>query len=85
VAFYATLITTSAVLILLFGSARSVGPNFQRRLLLVSALVLAGLGVYQLLTSALYFSAGEATGAIAWTLHGEVAHVRTLGMNSLGR
>jgi threonine/homoserine/homoserine lactone efflux protein len=85
VAFYATLIVTSAVLILLFGSAQSVGPNIQRRLLLVSALVLAGLGVYQLLTSTLYFTAGEATGADAWTLHGGVAQVRTLGMNFLER
>ena len=57
VAFYATMIATSALLIVAFGSARRFGPGLQRGLLLVSALVLAGLGVYQLVTALLYFAA----------------------------
>ena len=58
VAFYATMITMLAVLIFAFGSARFLGPRFQRNLMLLSALVLAGLGVYQLAISVSYFGAG---------------------------
>lgn len=52
VAFYATMVTMLAVLILAFGSARFFGPGLQQGLLLVSAVILAGLGIYQLVTSA---------------------------------
>lgn len=53
VAFYATMVTSLAALILLFGSARLLGPRLQRILALLSVIILAGLGVYQL---ALVFS-----------------------------
>lgn len=46
--FYATIVTMLASSILAFGSARFLGPKFQRTLLLSSALVLAALGIYQL-------------------------------------
>ena len=57
VAFYATMVTMLAVLIFAFGSARFFGLKLQRTLLLVSALVLGGLGIYQLLLSVSYFRA----------------------------
>jgi len=47
-AFYTVMIATSAALIVAFSSARLFGPKLQRALLLASALILAGLGVYQL-------------------------------------
>jgi threonine/homoserine/homoserine lactone efflux protein len=56
-AFYATMITTLAVLILVFGTARFLGPTLQRILLLVSGIVLAGLGVYQLAVGVRYITA----------------------------
>ncbi|MFH1277091.1 MAG: LysE family transporter [Candidatus Eisenbacteria bacterium] len=46
-AFYATIVAMLAASILAFGSARSLGPKVQRTLLPVSALILAGLGIYQ--------------------------------------
>ena len=52
IAFYTTLITTTLVLIYVFGSMRFLGTRIQRRLLLASALMLALLGIYQLLKGA---------------------------------
>lgn len=49
-AFYATMTTTLAILIYAFGSTRHFGPRFRRVLLIVSAMILAGLGVYQIVT-----------------------------------
>lgn len=46
--FYATIVVMQAILICAFGSARLLGPKFQRVLLFLSAMILAGLGVYQL-------------------------------------
>jgi hypothetical protein len=37
-----------AVTIVAFGGARFLGPGLQRKLLPASAIVLAGLGIYQL-------------------------------------
>ena len=52
VAFYATMIAMLAFLIFAFGSTRLLGPKFQRALLPVSAMILAGLGIYQLVICA---------------------------------
>jgi threonine/homoserine/homoserine lactone efflux protein len=60
VAFYATMVTMLAVLIFSFGSARFLGPKFQRSLLGISALVLAGLGIYQLVVGARFLMSGLA-------------------------
>ena len=57
VAFYATMVTTLAVLIVLFGSARLLGARFQRALMFISVWILAGLGFYQLVRSVQYFGA----------------------------
>jgi threonine/homoserine/homoserine lactone efflux protein len=48
VAFYATLVAVNGMLIVAFGSTRFLGPSTRRSLLLVSALILAGLAAYQL-------------------------------------
>jgi threonine/homoserine/homoserine lactone efflux protein len=48
VAFYATMVTTLAGMILLFGTTRFLGPGGRRALVLVSAITLAALGIYQL-------------------------------------
>jgi threonine/homoserine/homoserine lactone efflux protein len=55
VTFYGVLITTTAAFIILVGTARFLSPHRQRALLGISAAVLAGLGVYLLITGALYF------------------------------
>ena len=47
-AFYGTMITTNAGIVLLFHLARALGPRINRTLIGVSALALAGFGVYQL-------------------------------------
>jgi threonine/homoserine/homoserine lactone efflux protein len=52
-AFYATMVTALAGTILLFGTTRFLGPGGRRTLNLVSAVLLAGLGVYQLVASLL--------------------------------
>ena len=57
-AFYLTMVTMLAVLIFSFGGARVLGPGFQRQLLLISALILAGLGIYQLAVSVPVLSQG---------------------------
>ncbi len=46
VAFYVTLTATFAAFILLAGTARFLGPRGRRMLLAVSAILLAGLGIY---------------------------------------
>ncbi len=51
IAFYATMITALAGTILLFGTTRFLGPSGRRALILVSAVILAALGVYQLVAS----------------------------------
>ena len=56
-AFYATMVTMLAVLIIGFGSVRFFGPKLQRNLVLASALVLAGLGIYQFVICISYFTA----------------------------
>ena len=47
-AFYSTMITYNAGVILLFGTAHHLKPGARRGLVLASAVVLAGLGVYML-------------------------------------
>ena len=46
--FYGAMIATLAGIILLFGTARQLGPRVNRALLLISSVLLAGFGVYQL-------------------------------------
>ncbi len=53
IAFYATMVTILACTILLFGTTRFLGPRGRRVLVLVSAVTLAALGVYQLVASLL--------------------------------
>jgi threonine/homoserine/homoserine lactone efflux protein len=48
VGFYVTMIGTLSGLIVLFGTARHLGPTISRALLGISAIALAGFGVYQL-------------------------------------
>jgi threonine/homoserine/homoserine lactone efflux protein len=45
--FYAAMFAGMAALIILFGAARQLGPRVNRALIGVSALVLAGFGLYQ--------------------------------------
>ncbi|MBD3236999.1 MAG: hypothetical protein GF330_09865 [Candidatus Eisenbacteria bacterium] len=47
-AFYVTIVTMLAVLIVAFGSVRYLGARFQRALLLLSVAILCGLGLYQI-------------------------------------
>ena len=58
-AFYATLVATLAASIFALGTTRFLGPRVQRALLLVSVLILAGLGVYQLAIGVQYLNAGR--------------------------
>lgn len=51
VAFYGVMIGASLVLIRLMGTASTLGPSTRRTLLLISALLLAGLGLYYLGTA----------------------------------
>jgi threonine/homoserine/homoserine lactone efflux protein len=46
--FYCAMVATLAGIILLFGTARQLGPSVNRTLLIVSAIIMAGVGVYQL-------------------------------------
>jgi threonine/homoserine/homoserine lactone efflux protein len=48
VAFYTTMVVALACTILLFGTTRLLGPGGRRALILMSAVALAALGVYQL-------------------------------------
>lgn len=47
-AFYATMVSVQAGIILLFGTTNFLGPKSRRILILVSAVILAVLGIYQL-------------------------------------
>jgi threonine/homoserine/homoserine lactone efflux protein len=58
VAFYATMVIALAGTILLFGTTRYLGDVGRRKLILVSALVLAVLGIYQLAASLVRATAG---------------------------
>ena len=49
VSFYATLVVTLGATIVLFGTSSFLGPGARRTLILISAIALALLGVYQLL------------------------------------
>jgi threonine/homoserine/homoserine lactone efflux protein len=51
VAFYATMVVSLACIIVLFGATRFLGPKKRRALVLVSALVLAVLGIYRIASS----------------------------------
>ena len=51
VAFYGTMVVMLAASIVLFGTARFLGPRGRRGLVLASGLVLATLGIYQLAVS----------------------------------
>jgi threonine/homoserine/homoserine lactone efflux protein len=53
VAFYGTLVTVLAGTIVLMGATRLLGPRGRRALVLVAAMALAALGVYQLVSSLL--------------------------------
>lgn len=50
-AFYATMVVTQGALIYVMGATRWLSPTFRRGLLLVSAVILAGFGVYQLVVA----------------------------------
>lgn len=49
-AFYTTMVSVLAVTIVLLGTTRFLGPAGRRRLILVSAITLAILGIYQLVS-----------------------------------
>jgi threonine/homoserine/homoserine lactone efflux protein len=51
-AFYVTMVLSLALFILLLGTTSFLGPRGRRALLLLSAVALAGLGCYQLVTAA---------------------------------
>jgi threonine/homoserine/homoserine lactone efflux protein len=53
IAFYATMVTGLIVMIFLFGRTNLLGPRGQRHLVLISAAILAFLGVYQIVVSLL--------------------------------
>jgi threonine/homoserine/homoserine lactone efflux protein len=48
VSFYATIVLTLIAIIVVFGTARRFGPKFNRVLVGLSAMALAGFGMYQL-------------------------------------
>ena len=49
VGFYGAMIACLMLIIILFGTARQLGPRASRVMLGVSALALAGFGIYQLI------------------------------------
>ena len=51
VAFYVTMVSVQACIILLFGTTHFLGPNGRRILILVSVVILLALGIYQLAAS----------------------------------
>lgn len=55
VAFYVTMVAMLALFILFFGSSRFLSPKLQSFLILISVIILAGLGIYQLVISAQFF------------------------------
>ncbi|MBD3179169.1 MAG: hypothetical protein GF417_05970 [Candidatus Latescibacteria bacterium] len=56
VAFYITMIVMLAILIFVFSGAGLLRPRYQRYLILLSVVILAGLGVYQLVKGFGYIS-----------------------------
>ena len=48
VSFYGVLVGTTALIVLLFGSTRFLSPRLRHTLILISALLLGGLGIYRL-------------------------------------
>ncbi len=48
VSFYTVLVGTTALIVLLFGTTRFLSPPLRHTLILVSAIILGGLGVYRL-------------------------------------
>ena len=58
VAFYATMVIALAGTILLFGTTQYLGPVGRRKLILLSAVILAVLGIYQLAASLIRATAG---------------------------
>jgi threonine/homoserine/homoserine lactone efflux protein len=57
-AFYATMVTVMAATIVLLGTTRFLGPRVNRTLVLVSAITMAILGLYQLISSLLGIGVG---------------------------
>jgi threonine/homoserine/homoserine lactone efflux protein len=57
IAFYTTMVATLAGTILLFGTTHFLGPRGRHALVLVSAVILAALGVYRLVASLLRIGA----------------------------
>lgn len=55
--FYSVMVTVLALTIILFGTTRFLGPTGRRDLILVAALILAALGVYQLATGIMIMGA----------------------------
>ena len=55
IAFYATMVTMLAFQIFVFGGARLMGPRIQQALQLMSSLMLAVLGIYQVVKGVQYF------------------------------
>jgi threonine/homoserine/homoserine lactone efflux protein len=51
--FYLTMVSVTACIIILFGTTTLLKPNLRRGLILGSAAILAALGVYQIIASAL--------------------------------
>jgi threonine/homoserine/homoserine lactone efflux protein len=49
--FYGTMIACLALIIILFGTARRLGPRVSRAALGISAVALAGFGIYQIAQS----------------------------------
>ncbi len=46
--FYGTIVLSSIGIVILFSSARSLGPRINRKLIVISAIALAGFGIYLL-------------------------------------
>jgi threonine/homoserine/homoserine lactone efflux protein len=51
IAFYGTMVVALSATIMLFGTTRFLGPEGRRALILVSAVVLTALGIYQIFAS----------------------------------
>lgn len=53
ISFYGVIVTMTALVILLFGTTRLLSPRLRHSLILVSAIILAALGLYRLVSSLL--------------------------------
>ena len=53
ISFYGVIVTMTALIIVLFGTTRYLSPRLRHSLILVSAIVLAALGLYRLVSSLL--------------------------------